>query len=456
MSEAPAPAERAILTVSRLTALLKKKLRDTIGTVWVQGEVSHPYLAPQSGHLYFDLKDEENLVRCAIWRAMRAQIPFQIEHGIEIIALGTLDAYGPRSQYTLIVIRVEPVGRGSLQLRYEQLKARLEREGLFDPARKKPLPFLPRVVGVVTSIESAARHDIEETLRRRFPDVHLVFCDVRVQGEGAAEEIAAAIHRLNLSRPDIDVLIVGRGGGSLEDLWAFNEEVVARAIAASRIPVISAVGHETDFTIADFVADVRAKTPTEAGHLAVPDVSEVRRRMAQLADRMGLLLERRWLEGTRRADEYRRALAVGLRGALEGARQGPARLRELLPRALKTRLADARAALTAAARKLDPRAARASVREQRRTLGRLRGGMDAGVRSRLRRASDRLGAADGALKALSPLAVLARGYSITRDAATGATATDASKLAPGRTIESILHKGRLISRIEERRPPQGP
>lgn len=266
------PTGPRILTVTALTRLVKSAINKSIpGAVHVVGEISN-LSSPSGGHVYFTLKDDASEVRCVMWRSDAATMRFEPKDGLEVLARGEVDVYEPRGQYQLYVRRMEPKGVGALELAFQQLRERLEKEGLFDPRRKKALPLLPRRIAVVTSPTGAAINDILQTLARRFPCVEVLMYPVKVQGEGAAAEVAEAIRRLNRSRAalgGIDVMIVGRGGGSMEDLWAFNEEVVARAIFASEIPVVSAVGHEVDFTIADFVADVRAATPTAAAEIVV-------------------------------------------------------------------------------------------------------------------------------------------------------------------------------------------
>lgn len=269
---------KAALTVSQLVHLVRETVRAGLpSTLHVAGEVSN-LSRPASGHVYFTLKDADSEVRCVMWRSDATTLRFRPEDGLAVLATGAMDVYEPRGQLQLYVRRLEPRGIGALELAFRQLRDRLAREGLFDQDRKRPLPAFPRTVAVVTSPTGAAIRDVLQTLRRRFPAIRVLVHPARVQGDGAAAEIADAIARLNAQADrlgGVDVLIVGRGGGSLEDLWAFNEEVVARAIFASRIPVVSAVGHEVDFTIADFVADVRAATPTAAAELVVPVLADV-------------------------------------------------------------------------------------------------------------------------------------------------------------------------------------
>ncbi len=257
-----------IFSVGDLLSLARKQIELNFTGVWVMGEVSNLRTSP-SGHTYFSLKDSKALLKAALFKGVAAKVPFQIKDGMELICHGNLSVYEKGSDLNLVVTSCEPKGVGALQLAFEQLKQKLAKEGLFDSSKKKPLPFLPRKIGVITSPTGAAIRDILNILNRRFPNIEVLLYPVRVQGEGSAPEIAAAIDWMN-KNSGADVLIVGRGGGSLEDLWAFNEEVVARAIFASTLPIISAVGHEIDFTIADFVADKRAPTPSAAAEIVVP------------------------------------------------------------------------------------------------------------------------------------------------------------------------------------------
>lgn len=257
-----------IYTVSELTAEIKSTLENQYASLWLTGEISN-FKAHSSGHFYFSLKDAEAQIQAVMFRGLNRFIRFQIEDGLQVVVNARVTVYPPRGNYQVVVEFLEPKGIGALQLAFEQLKRKLEEEGLFEVSSKKPLPFLPRKIGIVTSPTGAAIRDLIHVLKRRCPPIEILLNPVNVQGEGCAQEIASAIEELNRCE-DIDLLIVGRGGGSLEDLWAFNTEVVARAIFASRIPVISAVGHEIDYTIADFVADLRAPTPSAAAELAVP------------------------------------------------------------------------------------------------------------------------------------------------------------------------------------------
>ena len=270
----PSPTKPKALTVTELNRRIHDLMESTFAEVWVEGEVSDPKTYP-SGHTYFTLKDAESQLSAVLFKGVAAGVRFKLEHGLVVLARGRVSTYMKRGQYQLIVSALEPKSAGALQLAFEQLKKKLEAEGLFDEERKRPLPAFPERIGIVTSLQGAAIRDMLSILGRRFNGLHIRIHPVQVQGEGAAASIAAAIGAINEQFPDTEVLLVGRGGGSLEDLWAFNEEPVARAIATSKIPVVSCVGHETDFTIADFVADLRAPTPSAAAELVVREKEAV-------------------------------------------------------------------------------------------------------------------------------------------------------------------------------------
>src|SRR5947207_12646256 len=282
---APAPvASRRVLTVTELTVRVRDLLESEFFEIWVEGELSNCRLW-NTGHLYFTLKDSASQIRGVIFRSALRYLKFKPADGLRVVARGRLSVYEPKGEYQLICEHLEPQGLGALQLAFDQLKKRLQNEGLFDQARKRPLPSLPRKIGIVTSLEGAAIRDIIKVLGRRYANAHLVIRPARVQGEGAADEIARGLRAIGRV-PRVDVVIVGRGGGSIEDLWAFNEEAVARAIAQSPVPVISAVGHETDVTIADFVADLRAPTPSAAAEIVVSAKDEFCGRIDSLQARL--------------------------------------------------------------------------------------------------------------------------------------------------------------------------
>jgi len=273
-----------IYTVSEVTRMVKEELESSFPLLWVEGEISNFY-CHQSGHLYFTLKDEASQLKTVMFRGEARKVPFELKDGLQVVSKGRMNVYEPRGEYQLVVDVLEPKGKGALQLAFEQLKEKLQKEGLFDPKIKKKLPLLPKKVGVVTSPRGAAIVDILRTLERRFARLYILIYPVKVQGEGAADEIVEGIDYLG-SLPGLDVIIVGRGGGSIEDLWAFNEEKVARAIFQCPVPVISAVGHEIDFTIADFVADIRASTPSVAAEMVIEKEQSFEERIKNLEKRI--------------------------------------------------------------------------------------------------------------------------------------------------------------------------
>jgi exodeoxyribonuclease VII large subunit len=394
---------RRVYTVSALTAEVKAVLEDGFSAIWVEGEVSN-FKHHTSGHMYFTLKDANAQIRAVMFRGSNRLLKFQPKDGLAVLVFGTVTLYERRGEYQINVEFMEPKGVGALQLAFEQLKAKLEADGLFDPMRKRPLPRLPRKIGIITSPTGAVIRDMLTIIGRRFPGLAILIHPVQVQGETAAGEVAAALAALG-RRPDLDVLIVARGGGSLEDLWAFNEEVVARAIAASPIPVISAVGHETDVTIADFVADLRAPTPSAAAELVVAQRDELRLRVDELAARA--------LAATENVLAVRRA-RVQMLGRHLGA---------LSPLAHLRRQAEFLRGLT---RRLH--AWWGLARVQRR---------------------ERLKVLAGKLGVLSPLAILARGYSICWSLPSRHIVRAAAEVQVGSEVAVRLHGGELRCLVQE-------
>ena len=398
------PGEPQVLTVWQLTSRIKDLLEVAFPTVWVTGEISN-LSRPQSGHCYMTLKDDRAQLKAAVWRNTAARLRFDLHDGLEVVCRGHVDVYAPRGTYQLIIEEIEPVGMGALELALRQLRDRLAREGLFDPAHKRPLPEFVRQIAVVTSPTGAAIHDFLQVLGRRWRGADVLILPTRVQGEGAAEEIAAAIATANLLARPIDCLVVTRGGGSLEDLWAFNEEVVVRAIHASRIPVISAVGHEIDVTLSDLVADVRALTPSEAAELVAPAADELLAGLGQ----------------------YRKRLSA----------------------ALRSRVSTARSRLDALARHTAFRRPFQRVQDLTRRVDELEVRLGRAMRSRLKDARSRTDATAAHLESLSPLAVLSRGYSLTQRTADGRLIRDAAELHVGDPIITRFAHGRAFSRVEQ-------
>ena len=449
----PLMPRRTIWSVSDLTARIRDLLAGEFTDVFVEGEVSNAHAA-QSGHLYFTLKDNHAQIRCVCFRTQLARLKFRPEDGLHVTVRGSISIYESRGEYQFYVEHVEPVGLGALQLAFEQLKKRLDAEGLFDPERKKSLPVLPLCVGLITSPRGAAVRDIVRILQRRFPNLRIVLYPVRVQGEGAAGEIVQAIRYFDRKQL-ADVLILARGGGSLEDLWAFNEEPVARAIVACTIPIIAGIGHETDFTIADFAADIRASTPSAAAEMVVRTRQEFDGHLCDLRDKIAQLLRYRVLQASHKlreldlhraarrledtlrrrrqhTDELAAQLAGGLRGRVET-------LQRRFDLAL-SRLAavDFRARLRAAAVRLDQRTSELEVRMSRAlgTKGQL-------LEKLLVQLQER-----------SPLRLLERGYAICYDAA-GNVVQAADQVEIGERIRVQLARGRLGAEVQERETREG-
>jgi exodeoxyribonuclease VII large subunit len=435
---APAP-----LTVTQLTQLVRDTLANELGGVMVAGEISNLHAAG-SGHLYFTLKDDRSQLRCVIFRSAAQLLTFNPADGQEVVVRGQISLYPARGDLQLYVDRLEPLGRGALQLAFEQLKDRLAGEGLFDEARKRPLPFFPRHVGIATAVGGAALHDILVILRGRCPALHVVVRPVRVQGPGAADDIVQAIDELN-RHPTLEVLIVGRGGGSLEDLWSFNEEKVARAIVASRLPVIAAVGHEVDVTIACLVADRRAPTPTAAAEMVVPRVADLEARVARCTAALADALARHCVRERRRVT----SLAARVRDPRRYARELAARATDLtarLRRAVRGRLAAETARVGATNRRLALQHPAARLAYASDTLGDATRRLDRAARLALAHARERVARAAGSLDDLSPLAVLQRGYSHTRRP-DGSVVRDAGTLADGDPVELTFAVGTARARI---------
>ncbi|HEU4617591.1 MAG TPA: exodeoxyribonuclease VII large subunit [Gammaproteobacteria bacterium] len=434
-------ASRNVLTVSQLNRQARTALEGAFATVWVEGEISN-LSRPSSGHFYFSLKDPRAQVRCAMFRMAARQLQFELDNGLHVLVRARVSFYEARGEFQLVVDDVEEAGEGLLRRRFEALKRKLAAEGLFDSARKRPLPRVPRRIGVVTSPTGAAIRDVLTALKRRFPTVGVLIYPTSVQGAGAAEEIRRAL-ALAERRRECDVLILTRGGGSLEDLWAFNEEIVARAVAAVTIPIIVGVGHETDFTIADFAADLRAPTPSQAAELAVPDRAAWLARLGRSKMQLGRAVLRCVAADRRRLDVLCHRLerchpGVVLRQLEQRLDDVEVRMRRCLVHAVerrKARLGRLAAAVSAA----NPKHRLAA------TAGRLRWSQDRlqrAVARRLERLTHRLAVATRTLNSLSPLATLDRGYAIVeRDG--GRVVTDSSSVSLGESLRVRLTRGRL-------------
>ncbi len=399
--------DRPVLSVSVLTARIKAALEVEFSSVWVEGELSD-VSRHRSGHVYLTLKDGESQIRGVVWRTTASRLGFEPQDGMQVICCGNVDVYAPRGSYQLIIRKMEPKGIGALQMALRQLQQRLSAEGLFAAERKRALPRFPNRIGFVTSPTGAAVRDFVEVLRGRWQGAHVTVIPTRVQGTGAAAEIAAAIRQANQLQPALDVLVVGRGGGSLEDLWCFNEEAVVRAIHESDVPVVSAVGHEIDVTLSDLVADARALTPTDAGQMLVPSREE-------------------------------------LQAVLRNFRQR-------LTTALQSRALTARARVEAAANSRVLRKPFDNVHLLSRNLDELEARIVRAVRQRHALAGRQLASIANQLESLSPIGVLGRGYSLTTHAADGRLIRSSADLNVGDAIHTRFGKGAAVSRIEEITP----
>ncbi|MGB8368728.1 MAG: exodeoxyribonuclease VII large subunit [Limisphaerales bacterium] len=431
----PTEQTRKVLSVSELTAQVKQLLEKSVGSVWVTGEVTN-LRAQSSGHIYFTLKDAGAQLSCVLFSREKVSHRELLADGQKVLLQGDVTVYEARGQYQLIVRAVELQGVGALQVAFEKLKQKLAAEGLFAPERKRPLPKYPQRIGLVTSPTGAAIRDVLHVVQRRNPGLEIILALCRVQGEGAAEEIAAAIRLLNefnlspvTRHLSLDLILVTRGGGSLEDLWAFNEEVVARAIFESAIPVVSAVGHEIDFTISDFVADVRAATPSAAAEIITEGVFASRQLVVDLTQRMVRAHPRRRLnELLQRLDDLQAGL---LRCTRQGAKERQVAWQNLATRLLRVRPAQL-------------------LRQRRESLGVSRRRLRELAHVCLRNGRNRFEATEARLRLLGPEQVLSRGYSITMDAATGKVLRAAKDVKVGQHLKTRLKAGEVLSKVDKR------
>jgi exodeoxyribonuclease VII large subunit len=453
---APLPApERKIFSVAELTAKVRTLLETNLGHAWVSGEITN-FRLQTSGHAYFTLKDLYAQVQCVLFKSdARALNRAHLRDGQTIVLKGEMTVYEPRGQYQLRVTAVELQGQGKLQAAFEALKQRLNAEGLFAAARKRPLPRCPARLGIVSSLDGAALRDVLHVIERRQPALEIFLAPSRVQGTGAAQEIARAIRTLNdwsAAHPQhpLDLILITRGGGSLEDLWAFNEEEVARAIFNSRLPIVSAVGHEIDFTIGDFVADLRAATPSAAAELITEGACSSRQEIADLNDRAQRLLRvklqraRQEIDAAKRALERRRPDRV-----LRDRQQRLDDLQDSMQRCANAALRNAHEDLRHATENLARLRLSERLARERQQLQQSQRNLKQLAQQRLRATRQQLKALDSQLRLLGPHQTLQRGYSITTDAETGAILRDPAKTKPGKKIQSRLAKGTIISTIEE-------
>ena len=445
-SAPPARPARRVITVSQLNASIRGLLEGQLSDLWIEGEISNCRVW-NTGHMYFTLKDGNSQVRAVMFRMALRYLRFKPADGLRVIARGQVSCYEPKGEYQVVCEHMEPHGLGALQLAFDQLKKKLQAEGLFDAARKRPLPSLPRKIGIVTSLDGAAIHDIIKVLRRRHPNAHLVIRPARVQGEGAARDVARAIRALG-KVTGVDVIIAGRGGGSAEDLWAFNEEVVARAIVDSPVPVISAVGHESDVTIADFVADLRAPTPSAAAELVVTAKDDFCNRINRLSQRLHASARHGIQQRRARVQTLagRRALA-GWQGQLALRGRHAAELTHQLKRAALARLAREGRAFRELRGRLEAQDLRRRFAASRGRLTTADQRLNAAALRARERADTRLRILAGRLSTLSPLAVLGRGYAVCWNADRTAIIRDASSVQPGERVRVTLQEGELACEV---------
>jgi exodeoxyribonuclease VII large subunit len=429
-----------MFTVSELTGLLRTSIEEQFSDIWLEGELSN-LRAPGSGHVYCTLKDKTSQIRAVLFRSSAVRLRFALQEGMHVIVRGRLTVYELRGEYQIVLDTVEPKGIGALQLAFEQLKERLAAEGLFDQERKKSIPAFPRTVGVVTSLTGAAIRDILAVLRRRWPTLHILIAPVQVQGESAGRQIAEALAALN-DWGSVDVIIVGRGGGSLEDLWSFNEEIVVRAITASHAPVVSAVGHEIDVTLADFVADLRAPTPSAAAEAVVPVLTEIVERLRELTVRTGQLMFRHCAFERQRLDAGIRGVA-DVRFRLQEAAQRTDdmvdRLREMLQRLLTA----GRERVHEVQRDLSGLNPILTIKQGLATVPQFSKRLEGQMGVILAQHRHRIHATLAQLNTLSPLAILGRGYSILQTVPAGQILHRANDVEVGQELEAQLAIGRL-------------
>jgi exodeoxyribonuclease VII large subunit len=429
-----------MLTVSELTGLLRTSIEEQFSDIYLEGELSN-LRAPGSGHVYCTLKDKTSQIRAVLFRSSAVRLRFALQEGMQVIVRGRLTVYEPRGEYQIVLDTVEPKGIGALQVAFEQLKERLTAEGLFDQDRKKSIPAYPRTVGVVTSLTGAAIRDILVVLRRRWPTLRIVIAPVQVQGESAGRQIAEALNALN-ELSFVDVIIVGRGGGSLEDLWSFNEEIVVRAIAASHIPVVSAVGHEVDVTLADFSADLRAPTPSAAAEAVVPVLAEIVERLRELTVRTGQAMLRHCAFERQRLDAGIRGV-TDVRFRLQEAAQRTDDMVDRLLTMVQRLLMFGREQVHEAQRDLSGLNPILAIKQGLATVPQLSKRLEGQMGVILTQHRHRIHATLAQLNTLSPLAILERGYSILQTVPAGRILHRTSDVEVGQELEAQLANGRL-------------
>jgi exodeoxyribonuclease VII large subunit len=440
---------RKIYTVSQLTLLLREQIEPKFSDLWLEGEISNLRI-PSSGHLYFTLKDQTSQLKAVLFRSTAQRLRFSVREGLQIIVHGHLTIYEPRGEYQAVLDYLEPKGIGALQVAFEQLKEKLAREGLFEKARKRPLPLLPQCVGLVTSLSGAAIRDVVTVLRRRCPLLSILVVPVPVQGDGAAPQIAAAVRQLSASG-DVDVMIVGRGGGTLEDLWPFNEEMVVRAIAESAVPVVSAVGHEIDYTLADFAADHRAPTPSAAAEAVAPVLEDLIRLLRDLHIRQERGIRSRLVEIQHQMARHCGTMPI-LILQIQRRLQCLDDIRDRLGLSARNSHAALRHRVRACRHGLDLFSPLSGVKGPRVLIPQLFQRLRQRICTMVVLQRQMIQSLSGALDDLSPLAVLARGYSIVQIVPDGKAVKSTREVAPGDELYVRLAEGRLLCGVRDVQP----
>jgi len=435
------------LSISQLNRQSRELLEGHLGQVWVEGEISN-FLRAASGHCYFSLKDSKAQIRCALFKGRSRYLSCRPKNGIQVLARGKISLYEPRGDYQFIVEQLEEVGSGLLQRKFEALKTALQAEGLFAAEKKQVIPRFPTRLGVITSSKGAALHDVLHVLKRRYPSLPVIIYPCAVQGKTAATEIVTAL-QLAQQRAECDLLLLVRGGGSLEDLWPFNEEIVAEALFACSLPIISGIGHEIDFTISDFVADLRAPTPSAAAELATPDQQELQQQLQHRQQRLLQLITQKQSEAKNRLTHLQQRLQ--LRHPKQQIQRQTQQLDQLatrLIRGVKQHLQQQQGHLFQLSERLSSHSPHKKLQQQRQALGQLQQRLHKAQTKQLQQQRLKLSALGRTLHAVSPLATLGRGYSVTRSLESKNIVHDSATLSIGEQIETQFAQGKVVSRVE--------
>lgn len=440
--------EKKVYSVTEITKMIRDALEVKFSSIWVEGEISN-MRTPSSGHIYLTLKDESSQLRAVMFRYQNRNLKFQLEDGLQVVVFGNISVYEPRGEYQIIIEHMEPKGIGALQLAFEQLKERLSKEGLFDKEHKKPIPILPRKIGIITSPTGAAIRDILRVMERRFANIHMLIYPVRVQGESSSQEIAMAIEEMNSAKA-ADVLILARGGGSIEDLWSFNEEVVARAIFRSRIPIISAVGHEIDYTISDFVADLRAPTPSAAAEMVIQSKEELLKRIKMNCDLLARSVMSYINQQKSSLDSIlRRKIFIYPERTINQYQQRVDEFNMRLKRDILQSINKTREASNSLKKNILHLTPKTKISHIRNTLYTLQKEMTNFMTYRMLMKRESFKGILEALDILSPLSVLARGYSICQKYPSMTLIKDASSVSKGDKVNVKVSKGEMVCEVNK-------